>query len=116
MKVLIYSEKEADYNPDIGWQRGGEDISYYQNNIKRENTGRSRYYYSLSFNYEFKHSNDAVYFAYCYPYTYSDLGRELGLLQRDRKKAQYITQTTLCRTLAGNNCHLLTITGKGTEE
>ena len=35
MKVLIYSEKLSE-DKDIGWQRGGTKISYYQNGIKKE--------------------------------------------------------------------------------
>lgn len=29
--------------------------------------------YTLTFNIEFSHDNDTVYFAHSYPYTYSDL-------------------------------------------
>lgn len=40
MKVLIYSEKRQDQfqeSPEeLGWHRGGEDMSYYQNNYRRE--------------------------------------------------------------------------------
>jgi len=42
MKVLIYSEKKQEQailngQPDeMGWGRGGEDMSYYQNNYRRE--------------------------------------------------------------------------------
>ncbi len=35
MKVLIYSEKSYD-KEEKGWFRGGEDLSYYQNNFRRE--------------------------------------------------------------------------------
>lgn len=35
MKVLIYSEKQAQ-EKDIGWYRGGTNIIYYQNGIKKE--------------------------------------------------------------------------------
>jgi len=87
MKVLVYSEKSSENDSSVGWHREGYDISYYQNNIKKETLGRSRYYYSLSFTYDFKYAGDTVYFAYCYPYTYSDLTRELQELQRDRKRS-----------------------------
>jgi hypothetical protein len=81
MKVLVYSEKMAEDVPSIGWHRECYDISYYQNNIKKETLGRSRYYYSLSFSYDFKFTGDVVYFAYCFPYTYTDLTRELQELR-----------------------------------
>lgn len=37
--------------------------------------------YTLSFNLEFPHDNDSVYFAQCYPYTYTDLQDYLIKLQ-----------------------------------
>jgi len=30
-------------------------------------------YYSLTFEVKFKHDHDTVYFAHCYPFTYTDL-------------------------------------------
>ena len=35
MKLLIYSEKKVS-KEKTGWFRGGEDISYFQNNYRRE--------------------------------------------------------------------------------
>ena len=69
------------------WIRGCEEIKYrktnipiYQNgnpkNDKKNGNGTNsnvRCYYSLSFSYNFDKPNDEVYFAYCYPYTYSML-------------------------------------------
>lgn len=47
-------------------------------------------YFTLTFNIEFPHDNDTVYFAHSYPYTYSDL--QVGFLikkqlnfQKDRE-------------------------------
>jgi hypothetical protein len=42
MKVLTQVE-------GMPWTRSGRDISYKQNNIKRDHTSYSRYYYQLSF-------------------------------------------------------------------
>ena len=69
LKVLAYSMKRQDENegnPDEqGWIRGGEDLSYYQNNYKREhNTNNQRCYYTFTFSYTFEHDEDMVYFAY----------------------------------------------------
>ena len=89
MKISIYSEKlAADKKPkgieeeevkkeglpgSVGWFKGGEHISYYMNGIRKDNNYYSRSFYSLTFSYKFTHNNDKVYFAYCYPYTYTDL-------------------------------------------
>ena len=40
MKVLMYSEKRQDAKKkqeDKGWIRTGEDMSYYQNNYRKDN-------------------------------------------------------------------------------
>lgn len=32
-----------------------------------------KYFYKLTFTYEFKNQDDKVFFSYCYPYTFSKL-------------------------------------------
>lgn len=66
--------------------------------------------YTLTFNIEFPHTDDAVYIAHCYPYTYSDLQEYLSRLQAHPVKSTYSKLRLLCRTLAGNNVYYLTIT------
>ena len=68
MRPLVYSEAAAKLGKS--WVRGGADICYYQNSMKRKNTG---YYYTLTWQHTFEHENDVVYFAHSYPYTYTDL-------------------------------------------
>ncbi len=80
MKVLIYSEKRVQ-EKDIGWFRGAYNISYYANGIKRENLKYYKSYYTLTFTYEFEYSDDNVYFAYCYPYTFTDLKNYLQAIE-----------------------------------
>ena len=46
--------------------------------MKRKNAG---YFYTLTFSAVAKHDNDTVYFAHCYPYTYTDLVRYLNTLE-----------------------------------
>lgn len=84
MKVLTFS-LGSKHSEDIGWHRTGKNISYTQNNFKRENMRYSRNYYTLSFTYTFKHENDQVYFAHCFPYTYSDLVDDLNRIEKDRE-------------------------------
>ena len=40
---------------------------------------------------------------------YSDLTEDLLSIQSNPERSQYCSQRLLCRTLAGNNVHLLTI-------
>ncbi len=57
--------------------------------------------------------DDTVYFAYCYPYTYTNLIEDLDALARDPVRGPRCRQRALCNTLAGNMCPLLTITSFG---
>ncbi len=66
----------------------------------------------MTFTYDFKNDDDTVFFAYNYPYTYSDLTDELTAIERDQTKQEFISRNVLCRTIAGNKCEYLTITAK----
>jgi murein tripeptide amidase MpaA len=66
----------------------------------------------LTFTYDFQHDEDQVFFAYSYPYTYSDLTDEITAMERDVIKGEFISRNILCRTIAGNKCEYLTITAK----
>jgi cytosolic carboxypeptidase protein 2/3 len=106
-----------------GWERCGKDVIYFQNTLSQiavvpnsstisessdVSTGIGTY--SLSFNIVFERSDDLVYFAYSHPYTYSDLQRYVNEADKCPKRNQNLRIRTLCRTIAGNDCHLLTIT------
>uniref|UniRef100_A0A8W8MZR7 Peptidase M14 domain-containing protein n=1 Tax=Magallana gigas TaxID=29159 RepID=A0A8W8MZR7_MAGGI len=116
MKPLIYSEKNAQQKK-VGWVRGGSDIKYYKNNlslsgtINRYSTSKSdKSFYSLTWTVKLEHNHDTVYFAHCFPYTYTDLQDYLLDLSNDPVKNKICKQRVLCRTLAGNLVYLLSIT------
>jgi len=69
MKPLVYSKKETELDQRTGWQRDCDSICYYQNSMKKKGGG---FYFTLTFTVNFKHDDDEVFFAHCYPYTYSD--------------------------------------------
>ncbi|CAL8091820.1 unnamed protein product [Orchesella dallaii] len=106
LKVLMYSEKDAQIN-NVGWVRSGTNITYFKNDISPDENGP---YYTLTFNMKFRHNNDTVYLAQCYPYTYSTLQNYLKSIEDDEFKSQLLTIRLLCRSLAGNNVHILTVT------
>lgn len=91
MRPLVYSEAAAKQGK--GWVRGGSDICYYQNTMKRKSNG---YYYTLTWQHTFEHENDVVYFAHSYPYTYTDLQRYLEKLEADPKRKQRFRRRPLC--------------------
>lgn len=111
MKALAFSQSEKKEN-GLGWHRVGTDISYVQNNFKRENMRFTRYYYTFSFTHEFTHTNDSVYFAHCFPYTYSDLVDDLSRIEKESLTQNFFYRNMLCRSLAGNKCEYITITSK----
>ena len=93
MKVSIYSEKLAqgtneDGSNGRGWYRGGDRISYFGNNIKKDCGYACYTYYTLQFSYKFPHDDDTVYFAFCYPYTYTDLINDLNEIELDPAKRE----------------------------
>jgi cytosolic carboxypeptidase protein 2/3 len=97
MRPLVYSEAAAKQGK--GWTRGGVDICYYQNSMKRKNQG---YYFTLTWQYTFEHENDVVYFAHSYPYTFTDLQRYIEKLEADPKRKTRFRRRALCTTIAGN--------------
>jgi len=66
-------------------------------------------YYALTFEVMFKHDDDSVFFAHCYPFTYSD---QVEFLERvctyDNKEK--VRKTVLCKSLAGNDVDMLIVT------
>lgn len=115
-----------------GWHHAGTNVCYFKNaaTYRSRKTGKVQNYYTLSFVYEFQlpsgalddgsstdsSSNLVVYFAHCYPYTYTKLQRFLLSLQRDPDRNAHLKRRILCKTIAGNNCDLLTITDFSQED
>lgn len=107
LKPLIFSTKS-----EQSWVSGGFDISYIQNSIPRKEiqAGGPSTYFTLSFSYTFEYEADRVFFSYSYPYTYTRLQKYLEDLQKNSIYRPFLKISNLCKTLAGNDCPLLTIT------
>ncbi|XP_053558410.1 cytosolic carboxypeptidase 1 isoform X2 [Bombina bombina] len=114
MQPLMYSVQEARASRPR-WMRVGTDICYYKNHFSRSSaaTGgqKGKSYYTLTFTVTFPHKGDACYFAYHYPYTYTTLKMNLQKLESMHNPQQiYYRQDSLCQTLGGNGCPVVTIT------
>ncbi|XP_062856327.1 cytosolic carboxypeptidase 4 [Trichomycterus rosablanca] len=110
MQPVVYSVREAlEGRPH--WVRAGTEICYYRNCFCSGGFGRRQCFYTLTFSLTFRHPDDVCYIAYHYPYTYSALQSHLQVHQRsvDPRKI-FFRQQTLCNTLGGNACPLITIT------
>ncbi|KAJ8412935.1 hypothetical protein AAFF_G00105170 [Aldrovandia affinis] len=110
MQPVLYSVREA-LQGRGHWVRVGSEICYYRNHFRPSGQQKGPSYYTLSFSVTFRHSDDVCYLAYHYPYTYSALQTHLQMLEQsvDPRKV-FFRQQSLCSTLAGNPCPLVTIT------
>ncbi len=81
MKPVVYSQKNAEEH-GVAWHRAGEDIAYFANGLRRSMRS-PKSLYTLRFSYRFDHDYDTVFFAYSYPYTYSQLTCLLNRLESD---------------------------------
>ena len=104
LKVLIYSEKTSST-----WQREGTNVKYYENGLYRFIKDKRRSFNSLQFTYEFPADDDKVYIAYSFPYTYSNLLKDLAVYETDEDKYYYFFHRYLCTSVAGNDFTYLTI-------
>nr|XP_026690269.1 uncharacterized protein LOC104265751 isoform X2 [Ciona intestinalis] len=113
MKPLLYSEHLAK-EKGIGWHRGGKNISYtYCANTRNTILSLDLQYYCLKFEVSFDWAeceDDTIYFAHCYPYTYSDLLRHIDEIMACPNSSKHVKREVLCETDAGNTCFLLTVT------
>ncbi|KAM6426071.1 cytosolic carboxypeptidase 4 isoform 3-T3 [Liasis olivaceus] len=117
MQPVIYSVKEA-LQGRPHWIRVGYDICYYKNHYRNcaaaaaaAGGPHGKSLYTLTFSLVFPHKEDVCYLAYHYPYTYSTMMSHLDVLEQTRnRKKVFFRRQTLCHTLAGNPCPLLTIT------
>lgn len=71
LQPVVYSEIDAD-TKGVGWRHRGTHVRYDVSVADDTGAGST----SLSFQYEFEHANDRVYFACLQPYTYT--GDDLG--------------------------------------
>eukprot|EP00731_Ephydatia_muelleri_P011017 Em0005g1603a len=133
MKPLLYSEREV-ASGGCGWSRVGHHISYQPTapleelatggggggggggDIQHYNpdlaNGRMDWGWGLIEEdiREFLWSGDQCYLAHCYPYPYTKLLSYLDGLGTSQEKKKFVKRETLCHTLAGNICPVLTIT------
>ncbi|XP_061409692.1 cytosolic carboxypeptidase 1 isoform X4 [Lethenteron reissneri] len=114
MQPVMYSVREAMAGRPH-WTRAGTDICYYKNSFSRSSAAaggqRGKSYYTLTFTVTFFHKDDACYFAYHFPYTYTSLMAHLqGLGAACDQRQIYFKQQTLCQSMGGNGCPVVTIT------
>ena len=90
------------------WHFGGISIKYFQNKIWTDKT-RKRKFFTLQWKYKFEEADDEVHFAYSIPYPYRCLKRLISKLQKQKDSQKILRVETLCETIGGHKCPLLTI-------
>ena len=132
IKILTYTEKNS-------WCRDTFNINFYQNNINiyakpedekknsnndtddkddkddkedKEDLPDTNFFFTLSFCYHIDKSNinEPIYFALCYPYTYTNLQNYLNDLSNNPKNKNKIKFSTFGKTICGNVLDILYIT------
>ena len=136
MKPCIWSRNKK-LKEDVGWFRGGQNISYVQNQIPRyenlvlppknmkgqynnhnaflyNNNGAGEgvdFYYTFSFTYEFEANvDDEVWFAHAIPYTFTHMQERLAEVRNNEKHEAILRMNILCYTLGKSPVPLITIT------
>ena len=116
MLPCVYSERRAAENL-VSWKHEGEDVCYYKNWLMytKGRKKKVKSHYSLSFTYTFS-GPDTVYFAHCFPYTYTTLQRYLHAKSIDPRVSTFFRRRGLATTLAGNTCDLIVIAADSNAE
>lgn len=107
---LVHSHR-LHQSAGMGWYRAGSSIAYFQNGIRH----KGRRYYTLSFTLTCHHGSDLIHVAHCYPYTYTDLQQQLWWMTQEAEARSAVHRRSLCTTLSGNVCDVLTITAPGAD-
>lgn len=53
-----------------------------------------------------------MYFAYSVPYALTDLRKDLDEIEADEGRSQFMQRKTLCKTIGGEDCEILTISSR----
>lgn len=104
MKPLMYSSVNAAMH-NIGWVRCGANIKY----VETQMSGFEGLY-TLSFDFEVQEDDDVLYFAQCFPFTWSYLQNHLSEIMIIHQNERTLRRELLCESLNGNNCDVLFIT------
>jgi len=97
MQPCFFSRKRYE-DTKVGWTRNGQNIAYHPNEYCFD-----KMRYTLSFSHQFEYDNDEVYFAYFYPYGYTDMLNDLALWRAHAE----VTCELLTKTPGGRDINIL---------
>eukprot|EP00644_Phytophthora_capsici_P004248 jgi/Phyca11/109822/e_gw1.17.720.1 len=129
LQPVVYSVRDA-RQQGKGWVRSGTDIYYFANSYVRPPRNSTAFpgvaptdmtpvvppaaptmtYYTLTFTLEFWNAEDTYLIAHSYPYTLTMHQLHIDtILNSGHNTHQMLRHSSLCTTLSGRNCDLLTI-------
>eukprot|EP00825_Cyclidium_porcatum_P049803 TRINITY_DN8686_c0_g1_i1.p1 TRINITY_DN8686_c0_g1~~TRINITY_DN8686_c0_g1_i1.p1 ORF type:complete len:478 (+),score=74.15 TRINITY_DN8686_c0_g1_i1:77-1510(+) len=114
MKPAIFSLMDNQATKTC-WVKGGDNVRYFKNKIiKEQNLSSESCYYTLSFTYTFRYTNDIVYFAMNYPYPFTKSIQHIDNVMNELNKNEiYFQKEILCYSISQTAVPLLTITNAG---
>ncbi|ETM49201.1 hypothetical protein, variant [Phytophthora nicotianae P10297] len=132
LQPVVYSVRDA-HEKGKGWVRSGTDIYYFANPFVRPARNAANFsdvvptetsttattatptapamtYYTLTFTLEFWNADDTYLIAHSYPYTLTMHQLRIdSILHSGHDTGHILRHSSLCTTLSGRNCDLLTI-------
>ena len=110
---ICYARRGTSYT----WWKGGKNIKYGKSHCVRRpsfDPARVIYYSMLSFDFNFNKMKEGekIYFAYCFPYTFTQLTHFLRGLNFVHKDSEIFKETVLCKSLSGVDVPLITISSR----
>jgi len=110
---ISYAKKSENY----AWGKGGENIKYGKSHLIRRHSSdpaKVIYYSMLSFTFDLTKVKDKekIYFAYCFPYSFTMLQSFLREINLNYKETDIFKEGVLCNSLSGVEVPLLTISSR----
>jgi hypothetical protein len=114
MRPIYFSDK-AFKDRSVGWQRIGENVSYFKTQSFTATRSCSNHkgrdpLYTLSFSLEFLYAKDTIYIAYNQPYTYTQLRDFISKSLTNSYPKLNCKREEIAKSLAGNSVDILIIT------
>ena len=101
MKLLMFCSATR------AWRRVGQNVCYYRNLLERSD---KQQLYTLTFSVTCDWAGDEVYFAHCFPLTYTSLKLTMKSILAQDPSGSYVRSSTVCKTNGGLMLDCLTVT------
>jgi len=118
MKPYVFSRKKYEKH-GVRWQQDGLAVTFQQRRLRYGflyEKCRVKAYWQLSFALDFEYADDEIFVAYCVPYTYSKLLRDIAELKSRCSTSRVLEVGTNGRSMMGLDIPLMKITDPDTPD